>query len=298
MWLHWRVQVRDVFELMLLPALALVLPWPICFRLFGWLARWEGLYREATHRALAQAKQMGWIGTDEREWARRRRLVTLIDHADFYLVRTRSTAWLNRFVEVQGHWPAAADSAILCTFHWGASMWALRHARLNGMHAHFLLASLDRVHFKGRPVLHAYASARTAGCDRELGHLRLDASTPLRKVFLNILAEHEQIMAVIDVPADAFSVRQSVTLLGRRAQVPNGLMRLAVDQQVPVTLFLTGIDFETGHRTLVIKTLGVFASVDALAAEAFEYLDNAIRSSPASWHFWSEAPRFFELEGR
>lgn len=125
--------------------------------------------------------------------------------------------------------------------------------------------------------------------------MRLDASARLRTAFLKILGDNEQIMAVIDVPADSFSVRQSVNLLGKKAQVPNGLMRLAVDRRVPVTLFLTGIDFQTGQRTLVIKTLGVFDDVDRLAAQAFAFLEDAIRVSPPSWHFWSEAPRFFDL---
>lgn len=297
MFTSWRVQFRDILELGLLPALAIVLPWSICFRLFGWLAQWDWLYREPTRRAIEQARQRGWLIGGEREWARRRRLVTLIDHADFYLGRTRSDAWLARNLQTNGQWPAPGVSALLCTFHWGASMWALRHAKLNGMKAHFVLASLDRSHFSGRPILHAYAKARTAQCDYELEGLRLDASSRLRSDFSKILSTNEQIMAVIDVPADNFEIKQVVTILEMRAEVPNGLMRLAVDQQLPVTLFSIGIDFATGRRTLNIKQLGVFHQVDELATQAFDYLDAAIRSSPPSWHFWSEATRFFKREG-
>ena len=293
MWRQLRVWVRDVVELMLLPALAVVLPWPVCFRLFGWLARWDWLYRDATNKAMAQASRGGWLGTNVQEWARRRRLVTLIDHADFYLMHTRSAAWLTRYVQVRGAWQPGNRSALLCTFHWGASMWALRHARLAGVQAHFVLASTDKAYFKGRPVLHAYASARTAKCSAELGTVILDATSSLRAAFSKVLASQQQIMAVIDVPADTVSVRQTVTLVGRQAQVPNGLLRLAVDQQLPVVMFLTGIDFATGQRTLTIQHLGVFDGVDVLAARAFACLDEAIRCSPPSWHFWSEAPRFF-----
>lgn len=296
MFKFWRVQIRDVLELILLPGLAIILPWSLCFRLFGWMAQWDWLYREATHRAIDQARQSGWLGTNEREWARRRRLVSLIDHADYYLVRTRSDAWLRRYVQVRGQWPAAGEPALLCTFHWGASMWALRHARMNGMRGHFVLASTDKAHFMGRPVLHAYAAARTACCDHELGGLRLDASTRLRSDFSKILSNKEQIMAVIDVPADSFEIKQAVTVLDKHAEVPNGLMRMAVDRQLPVAVFMTGVNFTTGHRSLMIASLGVHSSVDALATQAFAVLDDAIRTSPPSWHFWSEAPRFFREE--
>ena len=47
--LRLRTELRDLLELVLLPGLAAVLPWPLCFRLFRWLAcaaRW--LMRAAT----------------------------------------------------------------------------------------------------------------------------------------------------------------------------------------------------------------------------------------------------------
>jgi phosphatidylinositol dimannoside acyltransferase len=294
MWQSLKLQVRDVVELLLLPALAAVLPWRLCFRVFGWLARWNGLYWDATQRSVEHARSMGWLGADATEWARRRRLVTLIDHADFFLVYTRSSQWLKRYVTVQGQWPTANKAAILCTFHWGANMWAMRHMYQNGMHAHLLHGSLDKVHFKGRPVLHAYLKARAAGGDRELGRTRLNIGTKLRSVLLKIIADQEQIIGAIDVPADAYRGKQEVTVLGKKGEVPNGLMRLAVEHQVPVALYYTAINFETGQRTLVIKNLGVLTSVDEFAEKAFSELDQMIRDSPPTWHLWSEVPRFFK----
>ena len=55
-WNRLRTELRDLLELVLLPGLAAVLPWPLCYRLFRRLARWDGLYREASHAALAQAR--------------------------------------------------------------------------------------------------------------------------------------------------------------------------------------------------------------------------------------------------
>ena len=77
-----RHEARDLLELVLLPGLAAVLPWRWCFGLFKWIARKPFLYREAVGRALAEARERGWAG-DEGDWLARRRLVTLIDHADF-----------------------------------------------------------------------------------------------------------------------------------------------------------------------------------------------------------------------
>ena len=55
-----RIEWRDLLELVLLPGLAVVLPWALCFRIFRWLSRKPWLYREASEHALSQAAQRGW----------------------------------------------------------------------------------------------------------------------------------------------------------------------------------------------------------------------------------------------
>ena len=46
-WLRLKREVRDLFELVLIPGLAAVLPWPVCFALFKRISNWRWLYREA-----------------------------------------------------------------------------------------------------------------------------------------------------------------------------------------------------------------------------------------------------------
>lgn len=293
---HWaRVQARDAVELFVLPGLAVLLPWPLCFALYKRLARLPWLYRQTANNALKQAQQRGWV-SDPQQWLMRRKLVTLVDHADFGLTWARSRRWLARYMHTQGQWPQPHAPAVLCTFHWGAGMWSLRHARNAGMDAHILVAPLNGEHFAGRPVLHAYAKARTRALTRELGHETLNASVPLRPV-LKALRRNEQIMAVIDVPADAVSASSDVELLGMHARVPRGLLRLATDHAIPVTVFTVGINLETGHRKLILETLPVERDTETLIARVFSKLDDALRWQPEAWHFWSEADRFFVSPG-
>ncbi|HRP19780.1 MAG TPA: hypothetical protein PK925_04045 [Alicycliphilus sp.] len=286
-----RTELRDLLELVLLPGLAAVLPWPLCFRIFRRLARWDALYRDACHAALAQARKRGWA-VNEADWLLKRRLVTLVDHADFYLGRTRGDAWMARHLRVEGAWPAPGASGVLCTFHWGAGMWGLRHARAQGLAAHALVAALEGAHFKGRTVLHWYARARTAEVARALGCPTLDVSASLRPA-LRALRQGEQVLAAIDVPSDQVAASEPVTLLGLRALMPKALLRLAVEQHIPVTLYLTGLDFATGRRFVRVQAVGVREDVGTLAREVFQVLDHAIQQEPAAWHFWGEAPRFF-----
>lgn len=286
-----RHEARDLLELVLLPGLAAVLPWRWCFGLFKWIARKPFLYREAVGRALAEARERGWAG-DEGDWLARRRLVTLIDHADFYLARTRSDAWLRRYVDVDGNWGETGRAALQLTFHWGAGMWALRHAYASGARTHMLVAPMRDAQFAGRTVLRRYILARTATIALALRRPVIDVSGSMRPL-LRILQADEQIMAVIDVPADQVSSSQPVSLLGAQAHVPRVLPRLAVERQLPVLVYLSGINLDNGRRFLRLVRLGIYSDVDSLVADIFLQLDAAIQESPPSWHLWSEAPRFF-----
>ena len=152
-----RTEARDLIELVMVPGLAAVLPWPWCFALFKRLARVRWLYGAACAHALAQAQQRGQVA-DAAQWEATRRLVTLVDHADHYLAATRSNRWMRRHLTVQGNWPNSQEPGIFCTFHWGAGMWGLRHAGASAMQGHALVAAMQGTPFAGRTVLHWFCS--------------------------------------------------------------------------------------------------------------------------------------------
>ena len=286
-----RHELRDLLEVVLLPGLAAVLPWRIAFRLFRRIAAAGWLYREATERAYAQAARLGWVA-DPAEWRRRRRLTTLVDHADHYLSRTRSDAWIAKHMEAQGEWPDPAQPALGLTFHWGAGMWGLRHAAARGLKAHMLVAAVQGAHFRGRSILHRYILARTESIALALRRPYIDVSTDMRLV-LRALRANEQVFAVIDVPADQVSTSQSVQVIGLPARLPTALLRLAVERGIPVFIYVTGFHVEDGRRFLRILQLGVPESLDALLRSVEQELDRTIQQDAPAWHFWGEAERFF-----
>jgi hypothetical protein len=291
--LQWyRTQIRDALELFVLPGLAAVLPWRLCFAVFRQLAKYPGLYREAT--------EAGWVWAhktmptlEAQKWQRERRLLTLVDHADWVLSMTRSKRWLRRHVAVQGQWPTPGTSQVICTFHWGAGMWTLPAMRQAGLQVHALAATLQGQQFAARPVLHAYARWRTGQVVKALGHPTLDVTASMRPV-LQALKDHECLLGVLDVPADNFGSGVAVQMFGQDALVPKGLLRLAADKQLPVTVYLTGLDFETGRRKWVIQTLGVVPHAQKLLDEVFALLNQAVKDKPSCWHLWSEMPRFIQ----
>ena len=279
---------------MLAPGLASVLPWPWCFAIFKRLARVRWLYGAACAQALEQAQARGQVAEgDAARWLAVRRLVTLVDHADHYLAVSRSNAWMQRHLTVHGQWPSPENSGILCTFHWGAGMWALRHASSSGLRIHALVASMEGTPFAGRTILHWYVRARTRSVGHALGWAPLVVSGSLRPV-IQALRRDEQVLAAVDVPSDQVSASVPICLRGMAARVPKGLLRLAVDYKVPVTVYVTGLNAHNGQRSLRIVQLGAWDDLDALVAAVFGHLETALCEDAAAWHFWGESHRFFQ----
>lgn len=290
-----KTELRDLIELVLCPALGALGPLRLGHGLLKRLAHWPRLYPASVQRAVDGATGRGWWPESpqaQARWRWHRRLTTLLDHADLYLGLTRSDAWMKHCLDVEGTWPQAGQAAVLCTFHWGAGMWGLRHAHAQGLRPHALVAALQGEHFKGRSVLHAYARLRTAAVARALGRPTMDVSASLRPA-IKALRQGEQILAAIDVPSDQVAASEAVTLAGLEARVPRGLLRLAVDQKVLVYVYITGFNPDTGRRFLRIKPMGVQSDVSTLVQQVFGELDQLIQASPPAWHFWSEADRFF-----
>ncbi|MFY3382643.1 hypothetical protein [Paracidovorax sp. MALMAid1276] len=294
-WARVRTECRDAVQLLLAPGLAALVPWGAAYQLGRWMLSWMPLYGSSARQAWAQFQPRQQPAEAEAAWLRRRRLVTWVDHADYYLAATRSDAWMDRHLQVTGQWPEPGRAALLFTFHWGAGMWGLRHASRSGLMPRALVASTGGAPFAGRAVLGWYARARTACVMRALRCEPLDVSGSLRPA-IKTLREGGQVLAAIDVPADQASSAEPISLLGLQAAVPRALHRLAVDQKVPVYVYLTGFDAATGRRTLKIVSLGVHDNVATLINAVFAHLEQALREDPAAWHFWAEAPRFFRDE--
>lgn len=291
-----RNEARDLLELVLVPGLAALLPWPVCFRLFRWGCRFDVLYRKECRDALAHAHARHCVPGDVARWLQTCRLITLIDNADFYLSRTRSDRWMARHLEVAGEWPAPGQASLLCTFHWGAGLWALRHIGSQGLTAHAIVAQHVRANFIGRTVRYLYYGARNRENERALGTPGIEVSASPRPV-MQALRAHQQVIAAVDVPADQVAASEPVSILGHDARVPRGLFRIAAGSQVPMFVFLTGIRMSDGKRTLQIHCLTASGDMRHLLREAFALLEAAITANPAAWHFWKIAPRFFHDAG-
>ena len=287
-----RVELRDALELVLLPWLAVLLPWDACFALFRRMAHWGWLYREACEEALDEARRRGALRPDDEDrWLYEQRLVTLVNHADLYLSRRRSDGWMAHWLDVKGEWPPVSKEAgVLCTFHYGAGMWGLRQAAHARMCANAVVAPLREEMFQGRSVLRRYVQARTREMARALGRPVGEASKSMRAA-LRAFENGELVLAAVAALADAGS-----GALMRPSALGLAVLQLASEFKAPVTVYMTLLDVKTGRRKLRIEQVdagGNITSVEELTTRVFAHLESLMQRDTAAWHFWSEAERFF-----
>lgn len=285
-----RTEGKALIELVLLPGVAAVLPWRLCFLLLRAASHLPFLYRQRCEGSLAQAQRLGFVG-DTARWLRRYRLVMLVDHADLYLSRFRGDGWMRRHLLRCGRWPAPGEPFIGCTFHWGAGMWALRDLAASKVPAHALVGSIPEGHFRGQTVVGRYSAQRVAEVGHALRTVPLDAARDRRRM-LAAIDNNEALLAAVDVPADQAAASMPIGFLGQAIRVPHGIFRLAARRRLPVVFYLTGLDFRTGKRLLHISQPLVSGDADQLVRAAYETLESWVRRQPECWHFWFIFDRF------
>lgn len=289
-----RRALADLLTLFVLPLGVALLPWAAGFRLLRWVARSESLYRIAVEPAWDAARRH-MSGLDELEFKFRFRLLRLVDHADVYLTLLRGARWRRRHVTVSGDWPPAS-ACVFLTYHWGTGNWIWPMLRERGVHAHFLARRAA-----GRALGHTRLS-HAFGRFRAWALARIGSAGPLftggsADEIARALREQRSVVGMLDLAAQHEQSAAVVTLLGRRAFFPQGLLALAQAADAPIVLFSFAVDFASGHRHLRIETLPAGLAPAQIMGRYAEHLDARLREEPAAWQIWREAPAIFAEKG-
>jgi hypothetical protein len=281
----------DALECFLLPALAIVLPWPLCFSFFVWVSKHEWIFNSATTMA-AKAARGRIPAADTPAWSARFRLIQLVDRADFYLSRFRSNRWLGRHMHVHGdQWPRSPFMGV--TFHFGAGLWAIRHLCQGEARASFLSARFGRATFSGRALLYLYALLRNQEVVRA-GKAPVIFTGGSTGRIREAWRSGASVLGLIDVPARQTHEVLPVQFRGRTAWFPSGLLRIALAEGVPVVLFTARVS-RRGGRELRIKRLDTLL-IDDLLQQVVSALEEEINADSAAWHRWADMDLFDESQ--
>lgn len=284
-------ETKDLFECIIIPGLAAFLPWRFCFKLFRWLSRYHFLYRQEADAAFTMAQRYGYAENPD-HWRANYRLVQLVDKADLFLSVCRSDRWLKHNVKVVGdRWPQTSDPVLAVTFHWGAGLWSLRYFRTLKKRTAFLSRRFDQQTLADRLCCYVIAKARLQEV-RRLGRAQIIFRGGSVKKILAALNNDINVVALLDVPIEAGRSSLIIDLLGKKALIPRGLIRLAVQDRIPVMVYTMGLDQNTGKRELRIKGPLPNHTEHLLAKSLSSMLNDAIKQDSSAWHFWHLVEQF------
>ncbi|AVP99503.1 hypothetical protein C7S18_21025 [Ahniella affigens] len=283
---------RAGVEYVLVPGLIALLPFRLGVRLGWWLTRFKLLYRGGVHQAADQAQNFGFAA-DRQDFEHRCRFHRLMDLTDLYWSKTRSDRHIDRNFDQTGDWPA--DGPVMAvTFHWGGGHWGIRSLHRTGRPIVCLAGPLDPEHVGHLSVLYRYACWRTREVEKHSGR-------PLFKRYRGIAVRDlrdkaksgDSILSLIDVPPGEVGGARPVTLLGRDAKLPNGLVKMAELLKLPIVFYAARINPLTARVEFRIGAPLDPTDRDAVLQEAARWLDEMIQRDPAAWMLWAQAPGFF-----
>lgn len=272
-------------ECVVLPAIAVVLPWRLALCGFRALAARGHAFERESQRAFDACRATIRVD-DEPAFLRAHALTRVVDHVDPVLSFFRGDRYLDRHVRIEGD--VLPDvPCLFIGFHYGTAFWALRHLRRQGRRAAFLAARVTARQCAGDRLRLAFMRFRKR-CVERAGGAPVIFVGGSRERIAAALRDGTSVVGLIDVPDVANATR--VSLLGCDVRWPDGLLRLAEAEGVPTVAFVATLDARTGERRVAFHRLP--AKRDAALAALATMLDDAIRRDAAAWHLWAEWPRF------
>jgi phosphatidylinositol dimannoside acyltransferase len=291
--MRWIRQLRrelgSLLELFLLPGLAVFLPWPLAYRVLRRIARHPALYAAEWRPALAQARTYLPID-DPQDWAWRYRTCRLVDHADYWLSRTRGAGWLARHCDRRGDWPSLSSPAVGVFFHWCNGLWAVRALRHSGPRSSVLAGHFSPRSMGGSLLAYLYGRLRLHELARASGAPLIYAPGTVRRALVT-LDEGCWVIGTPDVPPSETRLAREVRLFGRPGQFAEGLLLIARKAQLPVVMFTMALDFASGRRELRVS--GPFDAADPeLLQRLVDYWSDLLQEKSWGFTLWPMMPAF------
>lgn len=287
-----RAQWIDFIQLYFAPGVAALLPWRLSVRWLKWWAAREHGPFDVASRAAAHFAPDYLPGIDAARFARRNRLVWLLDTADQYLSLTRWwPRWWPWHVEQVGAWPTTG-TFIAVSFHHGTGHWVFRSLARAGRKSMIVSARWERSDFRGVPLRYWCGRMRYFDMER-LGRCRVAMRPGVKDKIASTLAAGIPVIAVIDMPPRmAPRGQRRVRVLGQEISLPDGMFALAREAGVPVVPYWQEFDFERGTRRFCIGEPIHPRDLAQTTRDFAAMLDQRLRTTPEAWYFWPEMPQW------
>lgn len=270
--------LRRYVELLLIPALAVLLPWRLCFAVYRVLLRAVPvLYRHDAMPAWRGALAFGQVNShDQATWLYHYRLSLLLDQADIFLILFHKKRFLARYCE-DALSPLLQPSQIVFMPHYGAGMFPYAAMQQAGLS--MLLIGTDY------PRNWSADSLNSSLRHYALKRLNVDIIWNDNIAGIkNALRAEKTLLILPDVSCHQFVTAAIETDLGALS-VAMRFFDLAEKRQIPVLNMIADVDLTTGKRVFYGRALSQ-QTAHAYATDFARQTAMAIANKSYLWRMW------------
>ncbi len=282
-------EVRALIELLILPAIAMLLPWSWCSWLYWKISRFDWLFRLQVSGGYPNAAALGMVA-NKADWQRRVRYHMLVDNADAFLTLVRGAGWIKKYICLNSQEPVdwseyRRRSCLFVAFHYGQGFWALCYFLQQGIPVAFLHLPMPQKIRWGEYIQIWMGRWRIQRVRKISGAQCISTGGSVEKI-TSRLAGNGAVLVMPDVPLKRETFSLPMTLIGRRAHLAAGALRYPIDHEIPIHAYTMVADPKTGLRQLNIFGAISYQDGQELGQRLGDLLSEAIASDSAAWYGW------------
>ena len=172
------------------------------------------------------------------------------------------------------------------------AFWALKYFSDAGHSLAWLHAEVPKHNEPGTVIRNFMGRRRIRQVAKLANAHTIATGGSIEKMQARLLESGESVMAMPDAPLLPGRSSLPVTLLGRPARLPAGVISLAAELHIPILVYTIRAT-ETGHRDMQIFPAIRSDDAQHIAQQLADHVSNAILQDSAAWHVWSVAETFF-----
>lgn len=220
------------------------------------------------------------------------------DEIDAYAPLVHPWRRLKKWVRVHGEERLVSPGVerrgmLLLTFHVGGGSLIFPYLRSRGIPAHYLSIALPQVRQLAGRVQYTFGRFRLWGIRRAMRRDIIFVGGSKEKI-RQVLRQGETVVALLDVVPDALHIkdRAEVSLFGRRARFPTGLLTVAAETEAAIVPFFGRVG-EDWRRHLSFDAPCRVENVEETLHALVTLLEAYVRRHPQEWHFWPGLHQFY-----
>lgn len=275
-------ELRDWLEYLIIPSVAVILPWPITVRFFWLIARLPFLYRSQTLHCLAGAKTLNLVNKDEeKQWLAHCKINVMVDLADIFLLMTRGDSFWKKYITDEVT-PLLKDQQIIFFPHYGSGMWIYR-----------ILANQKLpIRAIGNPIKKGFSAIDINLRLRVWILMRHNAKQVLPNNLISIRNALKNKVALLvspDMPKNESNRAYTIETDLGNINILSSFFKLSESQSIPAIAAVFSLDSKTGRRHFYAQELSDDKAYDK--AEVFAKITaDAIMTKPYLWRMMALAP--------